>query len=261
MTMPHDPGILRVHVDNATEIAAVPTEEKEAEHITCSTFTLTEAIGVLAAVTPIQILNLDPLRKRAVLNFSGDGQVILAHSLQQAMSLAQNVAQAADEGCLVSCPASITMEATAPLWAVSLANPVALSYQSAVSATPTVAAQAVSTIPTPQSGNYTAYVQVYVDGTTTAADEDNMQISYNGGSQVIPLLVPINVGANAVPIPFTNGPFQIGGINGINTMIIRTSGVPSGTAKYHALVIMIPLANGASDPYVAVGVLQERRDK
>jgi hypothetical protein len=260
MTMPHDPGIVHVHVENEVKTAPVVTEEKEAQHYTCSTFTLPEPIGVLGPVTPTQILQLDPLRKRAILTFSGDGQVILAHSLQQATSLAQNVQQAADEGALVTCPGSVTVEATGPLWAVSLATPIVLGFQTANVSTPTVAGAALATIVNPPSGNYTATVTAYLTGTTTTADQDNIEIAYNGGSQLIPLLLPTVVGAITTPQPYTNPPLQIGGINGINSLIIRTINIPSGTAVYHVMVSIVPDGNGADDPYVAVGVIQERRN-
>jgi hypothetical protein len=119
-------GVMHVHVENADEIkgTSVTTQEKEAQHYTCSTFTLPqgEIIGTgVTAIEPTQILQLDPLRKRAVLGLNGVGQVILAHSLQQATSLAQNIQQAADEGALYTVPGTITVEATGPLWAVGIA--------------------------------------------------------------------------------------------------------------------------------------------
>src|SRR4029077_4380880 len=101
--------------------------------------------------------------------------------------------------------------------------------QTGNSATPTVASQAIATIPTPPAGDYLATVLAYVSGTTGAADADNMQLSWNGGSQVITaLMVPLT------GQPTLNGPFTITGVNGINSVIVRSGpATPSGTAIYH----------------------------
>lgn len=114
-----------------------------------------------------------------------------------------------------------------------------VSSQTGGKATPTVVHQAIATIPTPASGTYEVTVLAYIDGTTTAADEDNMELSWNGGSQIVNMICP--AGASAIPV--LNGPYVIDGVNGLNSLIVRTSStVPSGTAVYHALVVITPVS-------------------
>jgi hypothetical protein len=115
-------GILKVHVDNAGEIAnghPVETREKEAEHISCSSWFLpTGDIVPGGTVEPQQLLNLDPLRKRAVIGVNGTGQAIFCHSIPQAISSASTVTSQPDEGFVVTAPCTFTVEATGPLWVV-----------------------------------------------------------------------------------------------------------------------------------------------
>src|SRR6266568_460365 len=109
--------------------------------------------------------------------------------------------------------------------AVSSTSPqIGLSFQTRGIVTPTTALQALATIVNPPSGDYYITVNSYLDGAITAADQDNIQISWNGGSQIIFLLQPSNANAPVV----TNRPFLIGGINGVNSLIIRTTNIPSG---------------------------------
>ena len=83
--------------------------------------------------------------------------------------------------------------------AVSSTSPqIGLSFQTRGIVTPTTALQALATIVNPPSGDYYITVNSYLDGAITAADQDNIQISWNGGSQIIFLLQPSNANAPVV---------------------------------------------------------------
>lgn len=124
--MPHEPGILHVHVDNEVKTAPVSTEEKEAEHISCSSWLLPTGDVVGSTTEPQQILNLDPLRKRSVIGVNGTGMAIFCHTLAQAVSAQSATGSLPDQGFVVTAPCTFTVEATGPLWVVPATGATAL---------------------------------------------------------------------------------------------------------------------------------------
>ena len=256
-----------------TEIEAIPvkvsnfgemghttvTQEKEAEHYTCSTFTLPqgEIIGTgVGAIEPTQVLQLDPLRKRAVLAFNGTGQIILAHSMQQATSLAQNVQQAADEGALVTSPTTITVEATGPLWAVAVPSTGSQPTQDATGSvtSPGAGANVSGTIGAVNlpAGLYQVTTTIYIDGTPVAGtDDDNMKINQSSGAQ-FHLIVPIT------GVPVTQTFFLT--FNGAQTIGVSASSAGTAGAVYHAQITATQLPIAGASGNLAIGVTQERRN-
>jgi hypothetical protein len=261
MTMPHEAGIVHVHVDNAVKMEPVSTEEHYAEHFTCSTFTLPqgEIIGTgVGAIEPTQILQLDPLRQRAVLSYSGSGQVILAHSVQQATSLAQNVQQAADQGALVTSPATMAVEATGPLWAVGLqASPSQNSNSAHGAITSPTAGQAIATITGANlpAGQYTVSGTVYVDGTVAAADDDNMKLTV-GGVTIMVIAYNGEATDQGVTIP----PVTVT-VNGAQSIALSAVAVGTTGAVYHGTIVATPFPFITTGGGLSVGVTQERRNK
>lgn len=124
MTMPHDPGILPVHVMNAEEISkATKTEEVEPEHFTCATFTVQQ--GTTGQVTSsqeqgiAQILAHDPQRKDASI-LTIDNPIIICHSPQQANNANNQTALTPfPEGALLPAGSSLSVSGTGPLWIVA----------------------------------------------------------------------------------------------------------------------------------------------
>lgn len=254
---------VRVHIDNADEIGervkVARTQEMEPEHFTTSTFIL-PGLGLLPSpggqvVLPTQVLQLDPLRKTAVLSFNGNGQVILAHSQQQVQSLQANVQTAADEGALITCPTTIRVTGTAPLWAVGI--PSSTSPVSGVTSggnkgavtDPGAFATIVST--TALTGTYQVTVTVYVDGTTTAADGDNMEFNANG---TVTLAYP---GTVVFPVTYTFTETLTA-----TSMNVKSVAAASGAAAvYHAQITYTQIAGPGSANVLSVGVVQERRNR
>lgn len=258
-----------VRVENFEEFSPVfRTEEVEAGHFTCSTFTLPqgEIIGAgVQATEPTQILQLDPLRKRAVVSFNGTGQIVLAHSVQQATSLAANVQQAADEGALFTCPGSITVESTAPLWAVAISNSQA-ALNSAFAygkATGPAAFTAIVTIPAGSlpAGQWSFTVTTFLDGTITAADEDNFRILVNGAVLAANIIQPGPTAAGVQAQAMTTGPFTVT-MTGAGAISVQSANNAGGIAcVYHAEIVATPLSLAGNAGAAAVGVVQERRDQ
>lgn len=239
----------------AVEVTNFPTatEEQEPQHFTTSGFVLPPA-GITVN-GPTQILQLDPLRKKAVISFNGSGGVFLAHSSQQAQSLQSNVNQNGDEGAMITAPATITVEGQAELWAIGAAtgNNAQQSvpgYGAVIAAT---AGQAIATIPAADlpAGTYEIYLLTYIDGTATSADEDNIQLE-TGGTEFTQLVQP--AGASVFVVP--SGPWVVS-VNGAQSISVNTVGIPSGTASYHASIDAVPLLTSAG---LTVGVVQERRN-
>jgi hypothetical protein len=263
-----DEDAVKVHVIQ-DDTKTAKTEEVEPEHFTATSFTL-PALGLTSgnqadynAEDPVQILQLDPLRKEAVISFNGSGQVFLAHSAAQAISLQNATQQGADSGDLITCPTTIRVEGTGPLWAVasnisSTPNGGSSLYVGG-SATPATAFLIVDTVNiTPPAGTYVVSGLVYVDGTVvTADDEDNMRLMIIGGTPPIaPIIYPAE--SSGVPIVTPYGPFTLT-LNGSQELAIQTfSKTPSGTAVYHASILLNPVANSIPNGLI-VGVLQERR--
>lgn len=251
-----------VHLDNPHDIATAMgvryTEEKEAQHATGNTWPL-PALGteLTQSNNPAEIVPLDSLRKRAVIFLNGSGQVIICHSEGQAQSMQQNVQQAADEGCLITCPAVFVYESTAPLWAVAV--PSATSGNS-VGAKGSVTGPAGGTIIASISSanlvvgqTYQVDVYVYLDGTIVAGtDDDNMAFRF-GGTTISPLVVP---GGVDVPVKST----YIVTVVSANTLNVIAVGAASASAVYHAQIVATPFPFTVSTGAVQVGTLTERRD-
>jgi hypothetical protein len=103
------------------------------------------------------------------------------------------------------------------------------------SATPTVASQGITTLPAVDlpAGLYNVTIQTYLDGTVTAADEDNFKLVWNGTS--------VSVLDNpAVADELTTTTLELE-LNGINSLIVQTHNAPSGTAVYHAVITASPV--------------------
>ena len=248
-------GLFHVHVDNLSEISRVTkTEEVEPQHFTTSGFIL-PATGTNSGA-PVQILQLDPLRKRATVTFNGTGQVALCHSLQQATSMQQAQNINADEGALITCPAIVKVESTGPMWAVlagtataSVVNPATATVSGSVTAPG--AGGTIITSPA-LSGYYQFTVSIYIDGTVVAAtDDDNMEFSYGGS--FYHLSVPADsTGPVIATTVFTGSPNAA-------AAKVTANNAGSAAAVYHAQIAYTQLAtSGAST--VAVGVVQERRN-
>jgi hypothetical protein len=233
----------------------IRTEEKEPEHYAASTFAL-PALG--PSSDPAQILQLDPLRKRALVALNGAGQVILAHSFQQAQALQKNVAQAADDGCIITAPATVTAEGTGPLWAVGIgtANLTQQSVSAFGAVTGAASGQAIATIAAANlpTGSYEVYLTTYMDGTlVTATDENNLELLV-GGTQIVQLLQPGPSTGNGFVVP--KGPYIVN-VNGTQTISVNAIAAASVAAKYNAEITAVPLLTSSG---LSVGVLQERRN-
>jgi hypothetical protein len=122
---------VHVHVDNAEDMRAVKTQEVEAAHLTTLGFIL-PPVGAVSPQSdynqnvPTQILQLDPLRKRAIVSINNTviatvSQCYLCSSQAQAQSLQFGSSQTPDAGALVTAPFTFEVDSTAPMWAV-LAN-------------------------------------------------------------------------------------------------------------------------------------------
>lgn len=254
---------VHVHVDNASEIgapAAVKTEEKEAEHYTTSSFTLPggEIIGTgTGAVEPVQILQLDPLRKRAVLTFVGTGQVALAHTANVAQSIANNPnVGAGDEGALVSSPGAIAVEATGPMWAVPV--PIAAGSSNSLTGigivTSATAGQVIATTPaSPVTAVYVINWAVVDSGTLGAGDEQNMGLYVNG----VLVSTAIN-GVNAGTIE--NQPPVTYSVPAGATIQVKAINNATASSTYQASITAAPQNVQQASGTLVVGVTQERRN-
>lgn len=257
-----DPESVKVHVTNVDDLKAVPTEEKEPEHFTASSFVL-PALGAgenPEQSNPQQVLQLDPMRKLAYLTFNGDGQVWLAHSAAQANALQNGTQQGADSGTLVTCPSVIKAEGTGPLWAIqsSLTQTAGsgVTLSAAGKITPTTAFQGIVSLALPAAGLWSIDLIVYVDGTVvTADDEDNMNLYINGASAAS-LIYPAE--SSGAPIVVPSGPYTKNIVAPLSVIVQTGSLTPSGTAVYHAQIIATPISGGLSNDLI-VGVLQSRR--
>lgn len=264
-----DDDAIKVHIVNVDDIKATPTVEVEPEHFTASSFTL-PALGLTSgdaadanANVPVQILNLDPMRKEAVLAFSGTGQVILAHSQAQAMSMQASAAeQVADTGFLITAPSTIRVQGTGPLWAVSAASGTVSGGASVMAHNQTTSpapAAILANIPAASlpAGTYTVYAHAYVDGTlVAAADDDNVELSY--GSTIIGVLnMPADSVTEQSPM---YGPVMIT-VNGAQAIKILAVGAGTTGSVYHTWLMATPypFTAQAAGGAVTVGVLQERR--
>jgi hypothetical protein len=253
----HGDGKLHVHIDNTDELLnPVRTESVEAQHYTADGFALTGA-GINSG-PPVQILQLDPLRKRAVLSVNGAGQVVLCHSMQQATSMQQGQNINADEADLITAPATITVESTGPLWAVGVATASQVAVVSPLTSTvagKVAAPGAGATIVTTGalSGVYEIVVTIYIDGTDTAAtDDDNMDLAISGLGTTN-LIVPADTtGPVIATTMFTNTLTA-------QTLAVKAIAAASAGTVYHAQIAYTQIAT-VTTGIMTVGVLQERRN-
>jgi len=244
-----------VHVINPEDMKGpVQTEEKEAQHYTCSSFTLPqgEIIGTgVGAIEPTQILQLDPLRKRAVIGVNGSGQVILAHSLQQATSLAQNIQQAADEGALFTAPCTLTAEATGPLWAVGLSTSLPANGNNPstpVSVTGAANATATAATPPPAAGEYASLTSLSYSFSAASTSASTLTVTSSG--TLFTLNIPVGALSGTIPLP-------PGGIQGAVATAISVALTAAGAGITGT--VNISYQQSASS-VIQVGVAQERRN-
>jgi hypothetical protein len=109
--------VIRVHLENPQEITGVgDKEEFEPEHFSLSTVVVSTA----APYNKIEkVLALDPLRKDFSI-VSLDGTIVLCHSLAQANSAANQVANVPfPEGAVLGQNAALTGTGTGQMWAVA----------------------------------------------------------------------------------------------------------------------------------------------
>jgi hypothetical protein len=196
---------VRVHITNP-----VATSTADVQFGIYETFVLPASSATAPSFA--RVLPRDPLRQYAYIT-AADTPIILTTTLEQAQVL-NNVAQA---------PGSPNN---------------GLALFTSAKATPTIADQAISTLVNPPTGQYNLTVGIYLDGTSTAADEDNFQVLYNGAT-TWNLLYPSPASAAAGPLVYAN----LGTVspNGSNSVVVRTLGIPSGTAVYHAEIILTPV--------------------
>jgi hypothetical protein len=123
-TMPEEIPVVHVHVDNAFDMQPVmPVQEVEATHATSAAFILPAAGPASSNVDanqnlPVCILQLDPLRKRAIISGVGAGTCFICTSQQQAQNLQFGPNQNADEAAIIQSPFLFEYDSIAPLWAV-----------------------------------------------------------------------------------------------------------------------------------------------
>jgi len=256
---------IHVHVDNASEISSqspvARTEEVEAEHYTTSSFSLPGGGAIIGtgvgAVEPVQILQLDPLRKRAVLSFVGTGQVALAHTLNVAQSIANNPnVGAGDEGALFSSPGSTAVEATGPLWAVNVSQTASSNSLTGTGiATSAAAGQVIAATPNaPATQLYTINWSIVDSGTLGAGDAQNMGL-YVNGVLVATAVNGVNAGTIEAQPPVTvsvpvGTSIQVKAINNATASSVYQASVS-------ATVVNAVQASGV----IVVGVVQERRNR
>jgi len=251
-----------VRVQNPHDIAHAivqQTEEVRSEHAVTSTWAL-PALPLVnpAQNSPVEIVPLDPLRKRAVITLNGSGQIIIAHSEAQALHLQQNIQQAADEGALFTVPANFEYTSKAPLWAVGVPAfnpPNTVGAKGSVTAPGAGAVIAsIGTASLTVGLTYQVNVVVYLDGTiVVATDEDNMALRF-GGTTIAPLIYP---GVNSVPV--STGPYYIN-VATSNTINVIAVGAGSVAAVYHAQIYATPYPFSPTSGIVQAGAVVERLD-
>jgi hypothetical protein len=180
---------VHVHVDNASEFQVTRTEEIEPAHYTTQSYILppvgaqTPQADYNQAEVPVQLLQLDPLRKRAVLSVNGTGSCYICSSQAQAQSLQFSSNQTADAGALVTAPFAFTAEATGPLWAVLASTPVPV--------TPAVPATGVAQ---ENVNPYPVQVVIGANGATiTNVSVNGVTVGTGAGTYVVPAFGEISI--------------------------------------------------------------------
>ena len=112
--------VLPVRIENPDALAKLLlsavqlTQEKRAAHVSCQSFVITNTGD------PVQVLQEDPLRTRAVISANGvGGQVWFCHSFAQATNALKGGNPNADQGFQVAVNVTpFEYKATAALWVV-----------------------------------------------------------------------------------------------------------------------------------------------
>jgi hypothetical protein len=109
--------VVRVHLENASDIAIQRTEEKEPEHFSFSTVVVASAT---AGINPYeQVLAEDPLRKDFSI-MAVDSPVIICHAASQLTDKANQVAGVPfPQGAYLPAGGSVTGTGTGRLWVVA----------------------------------------------------------------------------------------------------------------------------------------------
>lgn len=246
---------VHVHLDNPEDIRVQYTEEIEPSHFISNAYLLPAAGPIPGDPDgnindPVQILQLDPMRKEAIISLTGSGNVYFAHAFNQALSLQQNVDQAADGGALVSAPSTFKAEGTGPLWAIQQNASGTTQTAVTASASPAAGAAGSATLPLFTAGNQ------YLTGFTVST-------SGNGTASGIRTITVSNVQGG----PYT---YYIDDVAGTpNTVTINYPGLGLQAIGGDPQVAISALASGSSSQIlvqgsdqatsVVVGVLQSRR--
>jgi hypothetical protein len=257
--MKEDTEALRVHLVNPEDIKVQYTEEIEPSHFISNAYLL-PAAGPISGDPdgnindPVQILQLDPMRKEAIISVAGSGNVYFAHSYAQAMSLQQAVDQAADGGFLVTAPCTFKAEGTGPLWAITQNASGTSQTVVSASASPAAGAAGSATLPLFTAGNqYLTGFTVSTSGNGTAAGLRTVTVS------------------NVQGAPYTYYIYDDGGLGTPTpqTLTITYPGLGLQAIGGDPMVAISALTNGSSSQIlvlgtdqgtaVTVGVLQSRR--
>jgi hypothetical protein len=118
--------VIRVHVENAEELRALPTEELEPEHAIFQTVVVANAAGYDKYT---QILAEDPLRKDWSI-YSVDQAIVICHSAAQANAAANQVASVINPpvGAYLGAGSALTLTGRSAVWiAATSATPTRVS--------------------------------------------------------------------------------------------------------------------------------------
>lgn len=255
-----DSEAIPVRLLNAEDIKISAVEEHEPEHFISNAYLLpapgpAPAEADAALNQPVQILNLDLMRKEAVISVTGNGNVYLAHSAAQAQSLQTSSDQPADGGFLAVAPCTFRVEGTGPLWAVAQSGSGSGTAQQVVSASAAPAAGAAGSATLPLYVNGPQYITGFNvstkgDGTVPGVRTIFVQ-NVQGGTETY----YINDTAGSpdfVSVQFPGLGLQASG----GDPQVSISALASGSSS----IINVYGTNQAGTiPVVVVGVLQERR--
>lgn len=254
---PHD-GKAHVVVDNFHEFSPVMrTEEVPNAHFTSQGFLL-PPVGAQTPQAdynqnvPVQILALDPKRKRAVISVAGSGSCFLCASQAQAQSLQFGANQNPDEGALVTAPFAFTAEASAPLWAVLQAgviNPPATAPGTPQSVTGAANAATTLTVPSPGAGLAAILTDLNWSFSAASLNATTLTVT-SGGNTLYQTSIPTGALNGSVQLP-ANG---LIGQPGQSIIVTMTAGGAAITSTLNTV------STAQSNPSVTVSVLQERRD-
>lgn len=260
---------LHVHVENAQDIRAV--EEVDPEHIIAVSYTFSFPGNITLPSSgnldqPLQLLQLDPLRRRAEITFNNTdpnlpATIYFADSQAVAQRLQQSAATAGDEGAPViispNSSATITVHGTAALWAVSApakstnTNPGLNAPTTPISATGAAASTTTLTVPAGSGlqGRILYGVNYSFSAPTTAVST----LTITDGTTTLTQTVPTGTNQGTFTLPAQGALFA----SGAAITITLTSGGAAITSTVNAFY-------GTQNQLVqqiapTVGVLSERR--